>query len=265
METKIKIRFGLGYCEYNINAGEWIPLPWGEIEFKEFIKVIGHLYQSRGGHWIWDFPPQAIIGYGRFNPTALFYFTGKVKVKYDKVLFEENGGKIKFFNGMRIGEKKVIIFDGKIIPSEIFRIENVVRKYFNEQFIFSVRQYCLSNNVKNFYRQGHLDVFPLFIREDWDNLSQFISKKLDEVIENGKIKNNWDYEFVNRRKIFNHQFFGNIKIYWLGEDYWAIRLINGGEAYIVSPDHIQEPVILYSKKDAWFIAEHPLPSSNNTD
>jgi len=261
METKIKIRFGLSFAEYNLNQGEWIPLPWGEIELKEVVQVIGHLYQSRRGCWYWHLPKETIIGYGRYNPTAKFYFQGKVSIINDKTLFKNE----KLQYGMRIGDRKSIIFDGRFIPSEIFRVESIVRKYLQPEFISSVRQYCLSDEVKIFYRQGHLDIFPLFIREDWDNLSQFLSKKLDYIIQKGKIENNWDYEFVNRNRIFNHQFFGNIKIYWLGEDYWAIRLINGGEAYIVSPDHIIEPVILYSKKDAWFFAEHPLPSSNNTD
>jgi hypothetical protein len=268
METKIKIRFGDGFAEYSIDHGEWYPLPWGTTVIKEMAKVIGHLYQSRGGCWYWRLPGRAIIGYGRYNPTANFYFQGKIIVKNDKFLEERNesGQIIRSFSGMRIGDRKVILFDGKIIPSELFRIETFVGKYLSPNFVYSAKQYCLDDEVGNFYRQGHLVIYPLFIREDWDNLSQFLSQKIDKMIENGKSQNNWDFEYANRRKIFNHQFFGRLRIYWLGDSYWAIRVFRGGEVKVVSPDHLEEPIVLWADgRDAWYIAEHNLPIGNNAD
>jgi hypothetical protein len=262
MQTKLKIRFGLNQAEYTATGYQkWYPLPYGVNLFENLVRVTGTLYKpiqsKRGGYWGWHFPKYVIIGYGKYNPAVLFYFKGKIMVKREKVL--NNEGKIY---GMRIGEKKVILFDGIILPSELYIIESVVRKYLTEEFIFSVRRFCLSNEVRNFIKQGHLTLYPLTIKKEWVNLGNFLTKKIDSIIKKGEEKGNLDLYDAHRRRIFNHQFFGKARIYWLGKEYWAIRVFKGGEVFITSPDHLLEPIVLSGeKKDVWFIAKHPFPSS----
>ena len=261
METKLQIRFGLNQAEYKgSGCKKWYPLPYGENLFEEPVKVIGSLYKSKGGCWYWHLPKYAIVGYGRYNPAASFYFKGQVLVKNEKDLSEYG---TPHLYGMRIGERKVIIFKGRILPSELYILESALRKYLTEEFISSVRWYCLSDEVRNFIRQGHLTLYPLTIKKEWVNLGNFLVKKIDLIIKKGEEKNNFSFYDAHRRRIFNHQFFGRARIYWLGNEYWLIRVYKGEEVFIVSPDHLLEPIILSGEKgDTLFIAEHPLPSSN---
>jgi hypothetical protein len=262
---RTEIVFGLNRAEYRLNGDrEWFPLPWGETAVED-AEVIGHLYSSRGGAWGWILPPYTIIGYGRYNPIAKFYFSGKIRITPEKIIGGLDGyGKPIREYGMRIGDRKKIVFDGVFTPSELYRVEGICRRYFTKEFVQSVRQYCLADENLCFKQQGHLIIYPLSIREDWNNLAKLLSNKIDTLIKNGEAQGNWAFHSVNRRKIYNHQFFGKVKIYWLSDSYWAIRVFRNEKTRVVSPDHLVEPVVIYGQDntDGWYIAEHPLPSSN---
>ncbi len=59
-----------------------------------------------------------------------------------------------------------------------------------------------------------------------------------------------------RRKIYNHQFFGYCKILWLGGEKWGIYIPNGQGVKVVSPDHLDSPLML---GEGWWVATHPTP------
>jgi hypothetical protein len=138
----MEIRFGLNEAEYRIEGEGWNPLPWGEFKV-ESARVTGRLYSSRGGAWYWRLPQYTVVGYGRYNPTAIFYFSGKIRVEKGKVLEERDfeGSILRQLNGMRIGDRKIIVFEGAFSPSETVRLEGVLKRYLTPEFINSVKSY----------------------------------------------------------------------------------------------------------------------------
>jgi len=213
---------------YRIN-GRWYPLPWGEIQV-ENVLVYGGIYNSKGGCWYFILPEYCYVGYGRYNPYVEFYFTGLIEITRRR--------RDDFSFGGRIGDSKWMYFRGKIVPTERYRIERLFFKY------------------------------PLVKVGYWDSQGSLRVEIVDKrPLEEVKKKLLHRGESIpSRRKIFNHQFFGDCNILFnplsRGSDelQWLVEC--DSEVEVVSPDHLNQPMVL---KPGWYLATHPYPGRKGVD
>ena len=226
MEIKIletKWERSLSYRVKEEPYEKWFPLPWGEMELKD-TRISGQMYSSRGGAWYWNLPESCIIGYGQYCPYVDFRFTGDIKVSSEK-----NGGE-DF--GWREGDRKWIHLSGQFSPSPIRFVEEWVKSYLPQ-----MKREGLP------YEQGSLKIWDLL----WEN--------------GGPDLKNIEW-LPSRRKVYNHQFFGHnhngCKIFWMGDDMWMLYNPSKDGIYVVCPDHLNQPLIIYGE---WYLLKHPHPES----
>lgn len=233
-EIKFNAQNHLLYRTIEETVSGFFPLPWGEYEIEATIS--GTPFSSRIGAWYWRLPDFAIMGYGEYNPWVKFRFTGTLKVV--------NGRRRDFPGGLRWGwrqgHSKWVYLDGKISPCDEYIAEKLFLKIYNEKKM----------QVKGFERyvceQGHLQGEQL----------TYVS---EAVMTDERFSRVRETRF-SRRKIFNHQFFGDIQILYIENETWAVIAPDGGS--VVSPDHLDEPIRL---EKGITIFKHPFPQGDDID
>lgn len=234
MYKRIRIEKLAGDCAGLAN----IPLPWGIVEL-ETCRFYGSLYSSRGGAWYWRLPREAIVGYGEFRPYADFYFTGTVERCHRRDDIPESGW------GWRHGDRCWVYLVGKISPTWQTRIEELL-----SHDIRMKRGFVPSAQSE---RQGHLEL----IEVGGETPARVVVRRL----------NGWKDGPLSRRRIFNHQFFGDCDIFWVRspdgierthfekEGMWLVNVRD--KTFVVSPDHTNRPIVLFG---GWYLARHPWPA-----
>jgi len=215
-----------------------VPLPWGTVKV-EGCRFQGNLYSSRGGAWYWKLPRAAIVGYGNFNPYAEFYFTGTVERCSRRDEIPDDGW------GWRHGDRCWVYLVGEIYPTWQTRIEELLSRDIR------IRQGFVPYPQSE--KQGHLEITGV----GWTP-ARVVAEKF----------NGWKDGALSRRRIFNHQFFGDCDIFWVrapngiewvNTDETGMWLINVRETtFVVSPEHTDEPLVLFV---GWYLAEHPWPAA----
>ena len=222
------------------SESDFFPLPWGEMEMKN-VTISGAPWSSAGGAWYWELPDFCIMGYGKYNPWVKFRFSGTIIVTQQRDHFIDRPPGFGFRWGWRQGDSKWVYLLGKLSPCDEYIAEKLFLKIYNEKKREKENDYC------NEYSQGHL----------YGKHYHAINKS---VIEDERFKKITDTYF-SRRKIFNHQFFGeNIQILYIQSETWAVIAPNGGR--IVSPDHLNEPIHL---EEGITIFSHPFPDGDDID
>lgn len=214
--------------------GTQFPLPYGTYAVNAEVK--GQAYSSNGGCWRWSFPELAVVGYGEYNPYINFFFQGQVSVLGEKSIPDGEWG-------MRIGDRRVIVFhrEGALIfPSDLIMVEGYLRSFY--------RSSPLSEETMSpIVTQGHLEIFEM--PADFKPATNF------SVVGD---------RFVSgRRKVYNHQFFGDCRIYHVEGGLWLVGCFGDDGTKVVSPDHIDEPIELRGDAEGrWYLVGHPLPEGN---
>jgi hypothetical protein len=215
----------------NWTSSHWYPLPWGIINIKA-VDISIKPVSSRKGAWYWRFPGHCIEGVGKFEPYLHFQFTGEICVTKERDFFENTDRYFarKYPYGFRAGDNKWVYFDGEFKPS----MRYITRGYMERIF----QKYSFVDTFSA-YAQGSLNFAPM----EWAEGFKPDLKKLDQDFET---------------KIYNHQFFGNYKIWRIGKtQQFVILCLDDTE--LVSPDHLDQPYILNA---GWYHAEHPTPSKD---
>lgn len=204
--------------------GEWFPLPYGEMFVKTAL-LKGYVNNLN------DNIPKYATTFGERGTTISCYFSGRIK--------NEKGSRI--------------LLEGEFSPSELIRIETSLSKVLPLNLIREIQR----NSWKkaDFYRQWDLDLYPL---NNWDNVSKLLSKIVDKKINTFRDDDNYLDIDPTREVIYDHQFFGNYRIYWVGESekiggaIWAIRTF--GEVKVVCPNHLEQSFKIANTN--WLIAVH---------
>jgi len=217
----MNIKINLNRVSYRLpepQDGCEYPLPWGKMNVTG-AEVSGSVFRSRGGHWDWNLPEFAISGYGRYCPYVEFLFTGEISV----INLPSSEGlkwlKLGAF-GCRRGSRKWIFFRGDLIPTERMECEG---------WIDEIRPQL--EQVEEKIEQGGLSLY----------------RSTDPGLNFDGIQ--------SRRKIFNHQFFGDCRVLWN----WRVKtewmvVVNDDLVRVVSPDHLDQPLILGA---GTYFAYHP--------
>ena len=233
--SKKGIRVNLGSLEYLTPEGKRGVLPWGTYHLENAL-FYGSVRSSRAGGWGWKLPNYTLIGYGQYCPYVEFVFSGSCRVFNGKTW----PGPEEEAWGWRIGDRKAIRLEGTIKPSPNYRLEMIAVKETAE----SVKEEWVWERKP--YTQGHLEIRP--IRPG--------SPRFE------RLAMNWPW---HRRRIFNHQFFGETRIFWVekGPDSltWLV-LVGERGVKISSPDHILDPIQLWG---GWYLASHPIPRDGGGD
>jgi hypothetical protein len=208
------------------------PLPWGEMEVEDAL-IEGNPWQSRGGAWYWKLPPYCIMGYGDYNPYMKFKFTGTIHVT------SRYGFKGGHKYGWRQGYSKWVYLDGKIYPCDAYKAEHRMRKLVD---YYSLYPHAKWHRFE--FSQGHLE------GKNYINLSSLIQK-------DRQFKSIMDTPF-SRWKIFNHQSFGDCRIWYIGDETWVVYAASE-DVKLVSPDHLDKPVEI---PQGISIITHPFPSDD---
>ena len=225
------INIDINTLSYNLSGYHWFPLPYGEFKVQN-ARFFGQAISTRGGGWRWELPKNCIVGYGKFSPYVEFEFTGAIRISSSQEEFYD------YFLRSNDRRQRWLHFDGKFKPSKLSRLENLLNNMLNEMD-FKISETTL--------KQGHLIINPLEINKPYRKLHNL---SLNEVV----------YSIIGRRKILNHQFFGNCRIYRL-RNYEFIIFVRD-TTYVVSPDHLEEPLEL--EQDI-YLASHPEPTLNGVD
>jgi hypothetical protein len=244
IEIKFRAQDFLKYRIIDGHENEWetisnyFPLPWGYMEVENCL-IEGSVFQSAGGCWYWKLPEYCIMGYGQYDPYVRFRFTGTIRVTKERDFC--NGFK-KY--GWRQNHSKWIYLDGKITPCQEYIKEKKLEKIINK-YTWGYHYSDIEGDEE--YQQGHLTVIH--------NHSLAV-----KIIEDPKFEEVTKIYF-SRRKIYNHQFFGDVQILRIANDQswacWVIIAPNGGK--IVSPDHLDEPIELIPGLSFCF---HPQPDED---
>lgn len=218
--------------EINISSLKYITkderkgiLPWGIYSTPpgEVFLFSGKTLSSRAGAWYWKLPKEAVRGYGLYEPFCEFIFDGEIEVTSRRNDIPKDGW------GWRVDTRKWVYLRGEIFSVPEQRFEQALAE----------RNYPLYYEVS----QGHL------LLRKTDDLPEMIKEEASH--------------FVGRRKIFNHQFFGDCGIFYTGCcNEGSPRLLSwvivvSGETIVVSPDHLFEPVALAA---GTYVACHPEPT-----
>ncbi len=210
-----------------------VPLPWGTVNV-ETCRISGRLHSTRGGAWYWRLPEDAIIGYGEFCPYVDFYFSGRVERTSRRDDIPEDGW------GMRIGDRCWLYLEGEISPCWLKRLENLL---VCDQF---------GVNSEKAQRQGHLTVEDISMTP-----ARLVAQNFPLWKDTGH-----QMDLLTRRKIYNHQFFGDCRIFFVDDrryrvEPWVWLVYCVDSTWVVSPDHPDDPILL---SPGWYRAEHPVKS-----
>lgn len=203
----------------------WCPLPYGNISVKN-ARLFGSVLSTRGGGWRWNLPEKCIVDYKQYSPYTDFNFTGQLNVSV-----KENEGYTYF---LRSSDRKSrwLHFDGQFKASKLYKFENILK-----QLNFTKWQ---ENG-----QQGHLSVWSIKP-----------NMKLYDIMSYPSVS-----QIVGRKRIFNHQFFGDCKIYNINKNFDFLLFVRD-ITYVVSPDHIDNPIIL---GNGFYFASHPEPTPVGVD
>lgn len=226
------------------------PLPWGVAHVDRWAHVSGRPRSSRAGAWYFKAPAFAFVGYGEFEPYTEFLFKGEVERTSRRDDIPADGA------GFRVGSRTWLYFRGEFRPTPRALLEQRLAVCYRYDLGTAAEVLPLVGH------QGHLSLRSLSGEEIITEirLMERISSsvRLDEV-------------FPHRRRIFHHQFFGvggEVRIYHLPIPYIPEPEVHGdptqlqwlvwvpGEAKVVSPDHLDEP--LYLPRGLYWAA-HPRP------
>ncbi len=227
---RLTIKIDNGTYSPFLNGRTFYPLPYGWMKVENAL-IKGNCWNSHGGRWYYRLPDFCYVGYGRYAPYAEFYFTGIVVVTRERD-FVNHPIEQEWYGG-RMSTNRWIYFKGEFKPSKLFRAERIIRELIRK---------CVEIPHTEM-SQGHL-----------------LLKRIEEP---PLFQNFLDTVVPDRRRIFNHQFYGYYRIFYLGDGWgrkWVVFC--DGEVKVVSPDHLDQPLIL--DRGAW-IAEHPLPGGDDND
>lgn len=219
-----------------IGAGKRGTLPWGVYQTPKDVPFLfsGRCTASRGGAWYWRLPGQVVRGYGKYQPYLEFLFSGEVEVTSRRDTIPKDGW------GWRQGDHKWVYLRGVITPIP------------EAQFEASFGEINL-----NFFKkevQGRLAIYRVSPAKVVNEESVDLSSEEVACIEQAALG------FGGRRKIYNHQFFGTCRVFWLGKTDWLV--IVSQDVQVVSPDHLTEPLALEA---GWYFATHPAPTAEGVD
>lgn len=197
------------------------PIPWGRMNGTFIIR--GNPYSSAGGKWYFRLPGIGRMGYGTYNPFYEFIFRGDIEVSS-----ERDSNHFKDCYGWRAGCNKWIYLHGKVYPTRSFIFEMKLQNKFFEYI----------DMYWNEGIQGHLFIKEIYVPDDEMKKIKMESKELE-----------------GRRRIYNHQFFGDYKVFYIGFNTWVL-FVNKDGVKIVSPDHLENPISL---DKGVYICKHPSP------
>ena len=220
------ININLVNLNYSLDGYRWYPLPYGKIYVKN-ARLFGKVYSSYGGGWKWNLPKKCIIGYGKYNPYAEFYFTGNLHIDSKKNVCYDYY--LKIFN-LRY---RWLYFDGQFKSSKLWKVESILKSLNLDKWVW-------------YTSQGNLEV--------WFAKLNYKLIDIMDIITN-----------VNgRRKIFNHQFFGYCRIYYIGnsDGNYNFVVIVKDTTKVVSPNHLEKP---FELKKGIYLASHPEPILEGVD
>ena len=218
------VEVNLRNLNYSFDGYNWYPLPYGKMYVKN-CRLFGNVYSTRGGKWKWHLPSKCIVGYGEYNPYADFYFTGNLSVSLGENHFST------YYLRTADLKNRWLTFEGNFKPSNLWKVENILKN-------LNLTKWRLEVSA----RQGHLEIWTASPNYRLYDIKDTITK------------------VFGRRKILNHQFFGDCRIYHIGNFNFVI--IVSGITKVVSPDHLEEPILL---REGVYIASHPAPSVNGVD
>lgn len=228
-----------GHYSLGENNRTQFPLPYGTYSVNAEVK--GNAYSSNGGCWRWNFPELAVVGYGEYNPYINFFFQGQVSVLRKKSIPDGEWG-------MRIGDRKVIVFhkEGALLyPSDLVRVEGYLRALCPPVLLLEGEAIPMTLNDQT-VKQGHLEICEM--PTDFKPAPNF------SIVG--------DRFVPGRRKVYNHQFFGDCRIYHVEGGLWLVGCFGNNETKVVSPDHLDEPIELRGDEEGrWYLVGHPLPES----
>jgi hypothetical protein len=224
---------------------DWWPLPWGVSRFRGWTRVSGRPRSSRAGAWYFKAPAFAVVGYGRHQPYLEFLFRGEVERTARRDDIPGDGA------GFRVGDRTWLYFRGQFRPTPRAVLERFLSICCHIDVDSGEDKSLPAPSL-----QGHLTV-----RRYPDHEVPATLPLMERIARSSRLRE----VFPHRRRIFNHQFFGEgVRVYFLphiprvgdpDQLQWLVWV--PGEANVVSPDHLDQPLGL-ARGLYW--AAHPRPT-----
>lgn len=219
----MEITININNLNYSINGYQWYPLPYGNLMVSN-ARIFGRALSTSGGGWKWNLPEKCIVGYGAYSPYVEFFFSGNLNIA------SKEDDLYTYFLRSNDRRNRWLHFEGRFKASQLYKLENILRN-------LNLTDWQLNA------RQGHLSIWSVR-----PNMRLYDILNLPSA------------QIVGRRKILNHQFFGNCGIFHIGNFSFVIFVRD--TTYVVSPDHLDRPIVL---GNGVYLASHPAPSVNGVD
>jgi hypothetical protein len=246
----MKISLHVHDCTYRLegHSEKW-PIPWGVSRTGVgWAHVSGRPRSSRAGAWYYQAPRFSVIGYGHYEPYLEFLFRGEVERTSRRDSIPADGA------GFRVGQRTWLYFRGEFRPTP--------RALLEQRLAINCR-YDLGGGAEVLPlvgTQGNLSLRSLSgegLSSEIRLMERISSSRLNEV-------------FPHRHRILNHQVFGgDVRVYLLphvpevhgsavypDQLQWLVWV--PGEAKVVSPDHLDQPIYLVR---GLYLAAHPRPAA----
>ncbi len=213
-------------------------LPFGRaFRLEGKYEVRFRLRSTAGGGASWEYTlpenhdPEVFFSWGRYNPSVRFI------AENPTVLWERHGEKLRTPSAQYFVEQKYLLgynpFTSRIgiyfDSAEPLPADKALHQ-------------CIENLWVTYFEQGHLRVYPA----------------------NPEIS--WSTPYWGVKTFLNHQILGGELLAKERKDgtlYALVRFL--GKGWIVSPDHLENPIRLYRDEEAYFVLAHPEPVSDTVD